>query len=130
MTYKIIDLKQSLIGGFMAIIIFLAIRGDNPFHFDPIKGLIITGILMWIYYNGFSMKDKMEHFIINMFVAFGISAIIANTFGLITWAEVFSIEVFGSLVIIATWVSFLSSMLYDRYNFTNPMQRQFVRGKR
>ncbi len=130
MVYTTDDLKQSLIGGFMAIIIFLAIRGNNPFHFDPIKGLIITGILIWIYYNGFRMKDKLEHFIINIFVAFGISAIIANTFGLITWDKVFSMEVFGSLVIIATWVSFLSSMLYDRYNFTNPMQRQFVRGKR
>lgn len=130
MTYNLASFKESSIGAFMAIIIFLAIRGDNPFFFDPIKGLIISGILLWIYYNGFRMKDKTEHFIINIFVAFSVSAMIANTFGLITTEEIFSIKVFGSLVIIATWVSFLSSMLYDRYNFTNPMQRQFVRGKR
>lgn len=129
MPYELIDFKQSLIGSFMAIIIFLAIRGDNPFFFDPMKGLIITAILVWIYYNGFKMKDKMEHFIINSIASFGISAILANTFGLITWEEIFSMKVFGSLVIIATWISFLSSMLYDRYNITNPMKMQFVRGK-
>ena len=129
MAYDINDLKQSAIGAFMAIVIFLAIRGDNPFYFDPLKGLIITGILFWIYYNGFRMKDKLQHFIINIGVSFGVSAAMANTFGLIATKEIFTFKVFGSLVMIAVWVALLSAMLYDRYNFVNPMKRNFVRGK-
>ena len=129
MSYTSTDLKQSAIGAFMAIVIFFAIRGDNPFFFNPIKGLMITGILLWIYYNGYIMKDKMQHFIINIFVSFGISALIANTFGLITYEQIFSFDVFGSLVIIGVWTALLSAMLYDKFNFTNPMKRNFVRGK-
>jgi uncharacterized membrane protein len=129
MTYTFKDFKQSAIGAFMAIVIFLAIRGNDPFFFSPTKGLVITAILVWIYYNGYRMKDKVEHFVINMVVSFGISAAVAHTFGLITTEQIFSMDVFGSLVIIATWVAFLSSMLYDRYNFYNPMQRQYVRGR-
>ena len=129
MSYGLKDFKQSAIGGFMAIVIFFAIRGGEPFYFDPVKGLIITTVLVWIYYNGYRMKDKKEHFIINIFVSFSISAAMAHTFGLITTEEIFSMQVFGSLVIIASWVSFLSSMLYDRYNFYNPMHEYYVRGK-
>jgi len=130
MTYTILDFKQSAIGAFTAIVVFLAIRGSNPFYFDPIRGLIITGILLWIYYNGYRMKYKFEHFMINIGVSFGVSAIMANTFGLITIEQIFSMDVFGSLVIIAVWVALLSAMLYDRYNFTNPMKRQYVRNAR
>ena len=129
MAYSFNDLKQSSIGAFMSIIIFLAIRGNSPFFFDPMKGLMITGVLLWIYYNGYKMKDKRQHFIINIGVSFGVSALIANTFGLITIEEIFSMEVFGSLVIIATWIALLSAMLYDKYNFTNPMKRHYIRGR-
>lgn len=129
MIYNISDLKQSAIGAFMAIVIFLAIRGNSPFFFDPIKGLIITGTLFWIYYNGYRMKHKKQHFAINIGVSFAISSIMANTFGLITIKEIFSMKVFGSLVIIATWIALLSAMLYDKYNFTNPLKRRYVRGK-
>lgn len=129
MAYSFKDFKQSAIGAFMAIVIFLAIRGGSPFYFDYRKGLAITVVLIWIYYNGYRMKDKFQHFMINIGVSFGISAVLANTFGLISWDTMFSLEVFGSLVIIATWIALLSAMIYDKYNFTNPMKRHYVRGK-
>ncbi len=123
------DYKQSFIGSFVAIIIFFAIRGNNPFFFNPIRGLVITIVLMWIYYNGFRQKNKKEHFILNVSVAFVVCAFVAQTFGLITTAEIFSFKVFGSLVIIGLWIAFASAWLYDRYNITNPMQRNYIRGR-
>lgn len=127
MSFSFKDLKQSCIGAFMGVVLLYAIRAGQPFYFDPTKGLIITGILLWIYYNGYRMKDKFEHYIINIAIAFVISALLANTFGLADWDKVLSYDVFGSLVIIGFWVALISAMLYDRYDFVSPMKRYYVR---
>jgi len=129
MAYGLKDMKQSAIGAFTGVIFLLALRGDSPFFFNPTKGLIITGILLWIYYNGFRMKDKMQHFIMNIIVVFVIAAFIAHTFNLITYEQIISYEVFGSLVIIATWIGIVQAMLFDRFNFTSPLNRFYVRGR-
>ena len=127
MVFTFKDLKQSSAGAFMATVIFLALRGGSVFTFDPTKGLIISVILVFIYYNGFQMKDKLQHFLINTIVAFSVSALLANTFGLIEYSDILSYNVFGTTVIIATWIGLISAMVYDRYNFTSPMKRMFVK---
>ena len=129
MRFNINDYKQSFIGSFVAIIVFFAIRGSNPFFFSPLRGLVITIVLFLIYYNGFHMKDKKMHFFLNIAVAFIVCAIIAQTFGIITTEEILSFKVFGSLVIIGVWIAFPSGWLYDRYNILNPMRRSYIRGK-
>jgi len=129
MRYTISDFKQSAIGSFVAILVFFAIRGNNPFYFDPNKGLIITVLLLWIYYNGFRMRDKNLHFVVDIGVAFFVSALTAQTFGLIQTNKIFTYDVFGSLVIIGVWVAFAKGILFDRYNIVNPMSGFYVRGK-
>ncbi len=123
------DFKQSTIGSFIAVVIFFAIRGGNPFFFNPIIGMIITGILLIIYFNGFRMKNKKTHFFINFIIAFAISSIMGLIFRLITFEELLSLKILGSLVIIGTWVAFPSALVFDRFNFTNPLKRFFVRGR-
>lgn len=129
MAYNIQDFKQAMIGTFIALIFLFAVRSGEPYFFDWRKGFVLTAILIWIYYNGFRMKDKLEHFMLNLLVSFGVSALMANTFGLIGWDQILSKEVFGSLVMVGVWVGFISGMLHDRYNFYNPMDRYYVRGK-
>lgn len=129
MTYTLQDAIQSGIGAFIAIITFFAIRGNNPFFFEPKMGLVITIILLSIYYNGFKMKHKQSHFIVDIAIAFMVCAVMAKTFGLITIQEIFSLKVFGSLVIIGLWIAFPAGWLYDRFNIHNPMKASYVRGK-
>jgi len=128
MEYTIDDLKQAIIGAFIAIIVFFAIRGGSPFYFNPTTGLIITGVLLWIYYNGFQMKYKMTHYVINLVVSFAVCAIMALQFGLVNKDIIFTYDVLGSLVAIGVWVSFPATLIFDRYNFTNPLKRWYVRG--
>lgn len=128
MKYTLTDLRQAIIGSFIAIIIFFAIRGKNPFFFNPTFGLIISAFIVWIYYNSFNGRFKRENFIIDLVVAFVICAIMAYVFGLITYEEILSMKVFGSLVIIGWWVAVPLSLLFDRFNFTNPLKRYYIRG--
>jgi len=129
MKYTIDDFKQSTIGAFVAIIVFFAIRGGNPFFFNAKIGIAITGVLAWIYYNGFKMQGKNLHFIINGLISFVVCSTMAITFGLATLEQIITFNVFGSLVIVGTWVAFPVAMIFDRYNFVNPMNRYYVRGK-
>lgn len=129
MAYNLKDLTQASVGAFISIVVFLAIRGDNPFFFNSTYGLIISGFVVWIYWKGFNIRDDLIHFTINLFVAFVISATIAHIFNLITIEQILSQEVFGSLVIVAWWIAIPLALLFDQYNFTNPLRRYFVRGR-
>lgn len=129
MSYDIKDAQQFLIGGFVSIMVFFAIRGGNPFYFNPKIGFIITFILFWIYYNGFRMQNKQLHFTINIILAFAISVTMAVVFGLIDAEQIFTFDIFGSLAIVGTWIAFPSGLLYDRYDLVNPMKRNYIRGK-
>ena len=129
MSYTIDDAEQFSIGGFISVIVFFAIRGGNPYYFNPNTGLLITILLFLIYYNGFKMRDKQLHFIINILLAFAISVVMANIFGLIETEKIFTFDVFGSLVIVGAWIAFPSGLLYDRYNLVNPMKTDYIRGR-
>ena len=129
MKYTFNDLRQAIIGSFIAIVIFFAIRGENPFFFKPIYGLIISGFIIWIYYNSFNGRFRRENFIVDMLIAFVVCAIMACIFKLVTYEELTSIKIFGSLVIIGWWVAFPSALIFDKFNFTNPLRRWYVRGK-
>lgn len=129
MNYTLKDAQQFLIAGFIAVIVFFAIRGGNPYYFNPNIGLLITIVLFWIYYSGFKMKDKQLHFVIDILLAFAISSIMANVFGLIEPEKIFTFDIFGSLVIVGVWLAFPSGLLYDRYNLVNPMKLSYIRGR-
>ena len=90
------DIKQAVIGSFLAIIVFFALRGNNPFFFNPSYGLIISFFIVYIYYQGFNGKYKKENFFID-------------------------------LVIIGWWIAIPSALLFDKFNFTNPLKRYYVR---
>ena len=128
-NYNFQDLKQASIGSFISILVFFAIRGGSPFFFKPIFGVIISVFVVWIYWNGFNIKHDTIHFIINLIVAFAICAAMGIIFELITLGELFSLKVFGSLIIIGWWVSIPLALIFDQYNFTNPLRRFYVRGR-
>ena len=128
-VYTLKDLKQASIGAFISIVVFFAIRGGAPFFFNPIHGIIISVFVVWIYWNGFNIKNDTIHFTINLFVAFVICAIIGVVFKLITFDEIMSKAVFGSLIIIGWWISIPLALIFDQYNFTNPLKRYYIRGR-
>lgn len=127
--YTIKDLKQAAVGAFISVVVFLALRGDNPFFFNYIYGAIISFFVVWIYWNGFNIKNDFIHFVINLTVAFAICAVMAYVFNLITIDQIFSKEVLGSLVIVAWWIAIPLSLIFDQYNFTNPLKRFYIRGR-
>ena len=63
----------------------------------------------------------------NLLVAFIVSAVLSNIFGLITYEEIFTMKVFGSLTIVGTWVALPMALFWDKFNFTNPFQRMYIR---
>lgn len=126
-TFK--DLKQASVGAFISILVFFALRGGEPFFFNPICGMIISGLVIWIYWNGFNIKNDTVHFTVNLFVAFSICAIMGFIFELITFEEIISKDVFGSLIIIGWWVAIPLALVFDQYNFTNPLRRYYIRGR-
>ena len=126
-TFK--DLMQASVGAFISIVVFFGIRGDNPFFFNPTYGIIISALVVWIYWKGFNIRHDLVHFVINLLVAFAICAIMGYIFGLITYEQILSKEVFGSLVIIGWWIALPLSLIFDQYNFTNPLKRYYIRGR-
>ncbi len=128
MEYTFKDLKQASVGAFISILVFFAIRGGSPFFFNPIYGMIISVLVVWIYWKGFNIRHDLIHFIINLFIAFVICAIMGIVFELITLDVVLSKEVFGSLIIIGWWTSIPLALIFDQYNFTNPLRRFYIRG--
>lgn len=129
MAYKLVDAQQAIIGAFTATVIFFAIKAGNPFFFNYKIGLAITGVLMWVYYKGFRITDKRNHFVINLILSFVVCSFFGVIFKLITLEQLYTTEVFGSLVIIGVWVAFPVAMLLDKFNFTNPIRRYYIRGK-
>ena len=127
MKYTFEDLKQETIGSFLAVIVLLTLRGGNPFFFNPNYGFIISLFVIYIYYQGFNMGGRNLHFIINLLVAFTVSAVLSNIFGLITYEEILTMKVFGSLTIVGTWIALPMSLFFDKFNFTNPLKRIYIR---
>lgn len=127
--YTIKDFKQAAIGSFISVVVFLALKGGDPFFFNPIHGLIISSLVVWIYLSGFNGKNDIIHFTINLLVAFAICAVMGYVFNIITLDQILSIEVFGSLVVVAWWIAVPLALIYDRYNFSNPLRRYYIRGK-
>ncbi len=129
MKYTLKDATQSAIGAFLGIVVFFAIRGNNPFFFNSNYGLIISALVIWIYWNGFNMRNDLIHFVFNLSIAFIICAVMSYIFGLITYEQMFTKDIFGSLVIVGWWVSIPLSLIFDQKNFTNPLRRYYVRGR-
>jgi len=123
------EIVQSAIGAFTAVLLFFALRGGDPYFFNYKHGLLITGILIIIYFYELKMEDKIPNFISNFVTAFTVSSLMAITFGLITSDIIFTKEVFGSAVMIGVWLGFPMALLFDKYDFTNPLKRHYIRGK-
>lgn len=130
MKYTLTDLRQASTGAFLAVVVFFAIRGDNPLSFNPTYGMIISALLVYAYYDSFiGSRDKQLHFVINILVAFGISAIMGSVFKIAS-LDVINFElVFGSLVTVGTWIAIPSALIFDKFNFVNPLRKYFVRGR-
>ena len=129
MKYTFKDFQQAAIGSFLAVVVFFAIRGDNPFFFNPTYGMIITVAIVYIYYKGFSVTNNNTHFLINITIALVICAVMALVFGLITEEQLFTKQVFGSLVFIGWWLAIPLALIFDKFNFTNPLRRYYVRSE-
>jgi hypothetical protein len=126
-VFRLEEIMQGAIGSFTAVLLFFALRGGQPFSFNPKHGLLITILLLLVYFKGFKMEDKIANFISNFTIAFVVSALMAVTFGIVTSPEIFTFGVFGTPVIIGVWLGFPTALLFDKYDFTNPLKRQYVR---
>lgn len=122
------ELIQMVVGNFTAILLFFALRGGDSLSFNPNHGLLITIFLVVIYYQGLEMKYKNANFAANLIVSFLVSALMANTFILIEPSIIWTYDVFGSAVIVGVWLGFARSLLFDKFDFTNPLKRQYVNG--
>ena len=130
MKYTLTDLRQAATGAFIFLIVFFVLKSGEPFAFNPMTGFIMLSIILYIYYEGFNGNGKAKHFFIDAAVTFAMAGVLAILFDMITFEQIKSFEVFGSIISIGTIVGLPGALLFDKFNFTNPMRRMFIRGRR
>lgn len=125
MKYKLSDAFQAAIGIFSSLLLFLAIRQD-PLSINPIVGLVITVIWVFLFYNG-KVGLAKQNFFIDLGITFIIAGLLTLVFNLVTMEQLLSFDYFGSTAIVAVWISFPMSILFDKFNITNMLKRSYVR---
>lgn len=119
------DIKQVVIGSFVATLFFYAISIGEIFSINSTAGFVIT--LFVIYLS--KPKPKYKHmnvFAFEVITTFISVAILGIIFNLATSETITSFEVFGSPVIIAFWMALPISVLYNRYNLDSFLSSIFV----
>jgi|SRR6056297_1450443 len=121
------ELLQGAIGAFTAVLLFFAVRSGDAISFNPNHGLLVTIILVIVYYMDFNMKNKAGNAIVNICISFLISAVFANMFMVVDPSIIWTYEVFGSAVIVGVWFAYPVALLFDKFDFINPLKKQYVR---
>ena len=125
MKYKLSDAFQASIGVFSAVLLFLALRAE-PLSINPKVGLVITVIWVSLFYNGKTGLPK-QNFFIDLGITFVIAGGLTLVFGLVTMEQLLSFDYFGSTAIVTVWLGFPLSILLDRFNITNILNRYYIR---
>jgi len=125
MKYKLEDAFQASIGIFSSVLLFLALRSE-PLSINPIVGVVITIIWVGLFYNGKVGLPK-QNFFMDLAITFILAGALTIVFNLATIEQLLSFDYFGSTAIVAVWLSFPMSILFDKFNITNMLLRHYVR---
>jgi len=125
MRYKLSDAFQAAVGIFSSLLLFLAIRQD-PLSINPTIGFIITVIWVSLFYNGKTGLPK-QNFFIDLGITFILAGALTLVFNLATIEQLLSFGYFGSTAVVAVWISYPMSILFDRFQITNILRRHYVR---
>ena len=120
------ELLQGAVGSFTAVLLFFALRSGDVISFNPNHGFLITIFLVMVYYFDFKMQDKAGNVMVNLFISFIISAVMANMFQVVDPSIIWTWKVFGSAVIVGVWLSYPTALLFDKFDFINPLKRQYI----
>jgi len=132
--YSILDLRQTATGAFLASLFFLAIRGGNPLSINPFIGLAILGYIIWVS-NPKPLHKNLDILAGDVLVTYTVVSIMAIVFKLATIDMITfgltngtfpNIEVLGSAVSVAFWISLPVAVLYNKLNIENRLSTIFI----
>ena len=129
------DFRETATGAFLASLFFLAIRGGNPLNINPIAGLIIVGYIIYVS-NPKPLHKNLDVLAGDVLITYGVVSVMAIIFKLATIDLVTfgltnntfpNLDVFGSAVSVAFWISLPLAVLYNRLNITNKLSTIFIK---
>jgi hypothetical protein len=126
--YTIKDLRQAILGSFVTILFFYAIRAGEKV--PPISmefAIIITIAWFFTLFKSFKKVPNGEHFFQNIFVVYAFNVILSIGFGMATWEEI-KVNPFGSIAMITTWMALPVALLFDKHNIDSVLSRYYIRG--
>jgi len=132
--YSFADFRQTATGAFLASLFFLAIRGGNPLNINPFIGLAIIGYIVWVS-NPKPLHKNLDILSFDVVITYVVVAVMAIVFGLATLDLVTfgltdgtfpNIEVFGSAVSVAFWISLPVAVLYNKLDIENKLSTIFI----
>lgn len=129
MAYKLVDILEATIGAFSASIFFVALRSGSPFSIPPKVGLIITILWGITLYMASQKQSYSSNFIPNVAVTVVVAYFMTKYFGLLEDVNIFSLDVFGSALIVVIWIALPVALLFDKFNLKSVLARYHIRGK-
>lgn len=127
MVFRLNDIIEASIGAFTGALFITATRSGNPIKLDPITGLIITIIWGWLLFKSAKRLTFGQNFFQNVAVTAVVAYFMARAFNLLEDVNIFSLEVFGSSLIVIVWIALPVALLFDKFNLTSPLARTFIR---
>jgi len=133
--YSFMDLRQTATGAFLASLFFLAIREGNPLNINPIIGLLIIGYIIWVS-NPKPLHKNLDILTFDVLITYTVVSVMGVVFGLATLDLVTfgltndtfpNLDVFGSAVSVAFWISLPVAVLYNKLNIENRLSTIFIR---
>ena len=135
MAYDWKDVGESSLGSFVSLIFFYLLRSNDPISVNPIAGLILG--LIWIWIVSYPLiklsKESRTHLIGNFIVCLVINAILSLVFNMVTFEQLLSLNfytslgVFGSSIWLGILISLPISNLFDKRNILNIYKRYYSR---
>lgn len=129
MAYGLNDMMQAAIGAFSAVIFFYVIKtGDELVNINPMSGLIIGFIWLFLLYNPFKKhkNEHITHFIGNLIISIIVTSVLAVVFKIGTYEQMMTFEYFGSAAWIGTWLAMPIAMLFDMKNLNWVIDRYYT----
>lgn len=134
MNYTFEDIKQTMIGAFVASLLFVVLRAGDPLHFNEMAGLMLTLVVIFLS-NPTPRKKNLDVFGLDIFftyVAVSLLNIVFNltsfdnvTFGLFNGTFP-NLSVFGTSNIVAFWIALPVAVLFNKFNISNFLSRIFI----
>ena len=129
MAYDFKDIKQAALGSVVAVLLFYLIRAGNPISIDPLVGLIVG--IVWLYLSSSPFVSKRrqskEHAVGNIIVALLITSGFALAFKMVDLETLFSFNFFGSAAWLGLLLAIPSAQFFDKMNIGNMFERWYYR---